>query len=143
MAALAESAELGDKSSIYRCLRGISFDRSLDRTTQNAKLQNRYRQASMKPSLSMARHGSQVRQILDRFRMRNPRVFGSVARGADIEGSDLDILVEAPPGATLYDLAQAELELEQVLGCKVEVLTRASLAPDIAENVEADLTPIP
>jgi uncharacterized protein len=94
----------------------------------------------MKPSLSMARYGSQVRQILDRFRMRNPRVFGSVARGADIEGSDLDILVEAPPGATLYDLAQAELELEQVLGCKVEVLTRASLAPDIAENVEADLT---
>ena len=97
----------------------------------------------MKPSVSMARHGIQVRQILDRFRMRNPRVFGSVARGDDIEGSDLDILVEAPPGATLYDLARAELELEQVLGCKVEVLTRASLAPDIAENVEADLTPIP
>ena len=97
----------------------------------------------MKPSVSIARHGSQVRQILDRFRMRNPRVFGSVARGLDVEGSDLDLLVEAPPGTTFYDLARAELELEQILGCKVEVLTRASLAPDIAENVEADLIRIP
>jgi hypothetical protein len=97
----------------------------------------------MKPSVSIARHGSQVREILDRFRMRNPRVFGSVARGLDVEGSDLDLLVEAPPGATLYDFARAELELEHILGCKVEVLTRASLAPDIAENVEADLIRIP
>ena len=97
----------------------------------------------MKPSVSMARHGSQVRQILDRFRMRNPRMFGSTARGGDAEGSDLDILVEAPPGATLYDLARVELELEEVLGCRVEVLTKASLAPDIVDNVETDLTPIP
>jgi predicted nucleotidyltransferase len=97
----------------------------------------------MKPSVSMARHGSQVRTILDRFRMRNPRIFGSVARGADVDGSDLDILVEAPAGATFYDLARAELELEEVLGCRVEVLTRASLAPDIADNVEADLAPLP
>ena len=97
----------------------------------------------MKPSVSMARHGRQIREILDRSRMRNPKMFGSVARGDDVDGSDLDILVEAPPGATFYDLARAELELEEVLGCRVEVITKASLAPDIADNVEADLTPIP
>jgi hypothetical protein len=50
---------------------------------------------------------------------------------------------EAPPGATLYDLAQVELELESVLGCKVEVLTKGFLAPDVAENVKPDLTPLP
>jgi predicted nucleotidyltransferase len=38
----------------------------------------------------MARHGSQVREILDRLRMQNPKVFGSVARGDDVDGSDLD-----------------------------------------------------
>jgi hypothetical protein len=97
----------------------------------------------MKPSVSMTRHGSQIRKILDRFRMRNPRVFGSVARGDDTDGSDLDILIEASPGTTLYDLARAELELEEVLGCRVEVLTKASLAPDIVENMEADLAPLP
>ncbi len=75
--------------------------------------------------------------------MGNPKVFGSAARGDDNEGSDLDILVEAPPGTTFYDLARVELELEGVLGCKVEVLTMNSLSPDIAKNVESDLAPIP
>jgi len=75
--------------------------------------------------------------------MRNPRIFGSVARGVDIEGSDLDILVEVSPGTTFYDLARAELELEEILGCRVEVLTKGSLAPDIADNLEADLAPLP
>ncbi|WP_414642350.1 nucleotidyltransferase family protein [Bradyrhizobium sp.] len=74
--------------------------------------------------------------------MREPKVFGSVARGDDTEKSDLDILVEAPPGTTFYDLARIELELEEVLGCKVEVLTKSSLAPDVMENVEADLAPV-
>jgi hypothetical protein len=69
------------------------------------------------------------------------RVFGSAARGDDTEESDLDILVESSPGTTLYDLAR--VELETLLGCKVEVLTRGFLAPDVTENVEADLTPIP
>jgi predicted nucleotidyltransferase len=73
--------------------------------------------------------------------MDNPRIFGSTARGDDAEGSDLDILIEAPPGTTLYDLAR--VELESVLGCKVEVLTRGFLAPDVAESVETDLAPIP
>lgn len=97
----------------------------------------------MRPSISVAKHSGQVRKILERFRMANPQLFGSAARGDDTEESDLDILVQAPPDATFYDLARAELELEAVLGCKVEVLTRESLAPDIAEKAEADLAPIP
>ncbi len=97
----------------------------------------------MKPSISVEKHRDQVREILDRAGMRNPKIFGSAARGDDIEKSDLDILIEAPSGTTLYDLARVELELEAVLGCKVEVLTRGFLAPDVAENVDADLTPIP
>lgn len=51
--------------------------------------------------------------------------------------------MKAPPGTTLYDLARVELQLEELLGCKVEVLTEGFLAPDVAENVEADLAPIP
>jgi uncharacterized protein len=97
----------------------------------------------MKPSLSIAKHRNQVREIMERHRMANPRIFGSTARGDDTDGSDLDILIEAPPGTTLYDLARIELELESVLGCKVEVLTRGFLAPDVAESAEADLAPLP
>jgi predicted nucleotidyltransferase len=97
----------------------------------------------MRPSFSIARHRGQVREILERHRMANSRIFGSTARRDDADGSDLDILIEAPPGTTLYDLARVELELESVLGCKVEVLTKGFLAPDVAEDAEADLAAIP
>jgi hypothetical protein len=43
----------------------------------------------------------------------------------------------------LYDLARVEIQLEALLGCNVEVLTEGFFAADIAENVEADLAPIP
>ncbi len=97
----------------------------------------------MRPSVSIVRHREQVRAILAGFRMSNARLFGSAARGDDTEASDLDVLVDVPPGTTLYDLAQAELELEGVLGCRVEVVTNGFLASDVAENVEADLVPLP
>jgi uncharacterized protein len=97
----------------------------------------------MRPSVAIAKHADRVREILARFGMGNPKVFGSAARGEDKDGSDLDLLVEAPSGTTFYDLARVELELEDILGCKVEVLTKASLAPDVAENAEADLAPVP
>lgn len=75
--------------------------------------------------------------------MRNVRVFGSAARREDTEDSDLDLLVEAPPGTSLYDLARVELELEKILNCKVEVVTEGFLAADVSENVKADLVAIP
>jgi predicted nucleotidyltransferase len=97
----------------------------------------------MKPSISLEKHRDQVREVLERFRMGNPRIFGSAARGEDTEQSDLDIVVDAPPGTSLYDLAGVEIELEALLGCRVEVLTKGFLAPDIAERAEANLLPIP
>ena len=44
---------------------------------------------------------------------------------------------------SLYDLAAVEIELQVILGCKVEVVTKGFLAPDVAERAEADLLPIP
>jgi predicted nucleotidyltransferase len=97
---------------------------------------------TMKSSLSLKMHMNEVGRILERRGMRNPRLFGSTARGEDTGRSDVDILVEAPPGTSLFDLADAELELEKLLGCKVEVMTRGFLAPDVAECIEADLIPL-
>lgn len=57
-----------------------------------------------------------VHQAVSRFRAANPRVFGSVIHGADNDGSDLDLLVDALPGATLFDLGGLQIELEEILG---------------------------
>ena len=76
------------------------------------------------------------------FGMTRPRLFGSVARGEDAPGSDLDLLVDAAPGTSLYDFARAEQALERVLGCRVEIVTAGLLAPDVAARIEADLVPL-
>src|SRR3954449_6278292 len=96
----------------------------------------------MRPSISLKNNRSGVREVLQRFGMTNPRVFGSAARGEDTDNSDLDILIDAPPGTSLYDLAAVEVELETILGCKVEVLTKGFLAPDVARRAEIDHLPI-
>lgn len=55
------------------------------------------------------------------------RVFGSVARGEERDGSDVDFLVDLEPGRSLLDLARLELRLERLLGRRVDVVTEASL----------------
>lgn len=77
----------------------------------------------MKPSAAFDRHRHAVREATARFRTANPRVFGSVAHDADTEASDLDILVDALPGATLFDLGGLQCALEDLLGAHVDVLT--------------------
>ena len=62
---------------------------------------------------------------------RDVRVFGSVARGEEREGSDIDLLVTLEPGRTLLDLARLELRLERLLGRRVDVVTEAGLREPI------------
>jgi predicted nucleotidyltransferase len=69
---------------------------------------------------------SAVREAVGRFRAANPRVFGSVLHGTDRDGSDLDLLVDALPGATLLDLGDLEEELKSLLGVDVDLLTPAT-----------------
>jgi uncharacterized protein len=57
----------------------------------------------------------------------NVRVFGSVARGEAGEGSDIDLLVEFEPGRSLLDHAALVLDLEYILGHKVDIVTEKGL----------------
>jgi predicted nucleotidyltransferase len=82
-------------------------------------------------------HRDAVREVVTRFRSVNPRVFGSVLFGVDEEGSDLDILVDALPGATLFDLGGLHSELEDLLGVSVDLLTPGDLPPKLREIILA------
>ncbi len=96
----------------------------------------------MRPSEILRNRLDEVRATIARFPVRNPRLFGSVARGEDREGSDIDILVDALEGADLFDLAGLELALEDLLGVKVDVATTGELRGRIAQRVRQDERPL-
>jgi predicted nucleotidyltransferase len=54
-----------------------------------------------------------------------------VARGSEGPSSDVDLLVSLDSGRTLFDIARLEDELEQLLGCPVDVATDRELADDV------------
>ena len=85
---------------------------------------------------------SAVREAVDRFRTANPRVFGSVLHGTDQDGSDLDLLVDALPGATLFDLGGLQEELKLLLGVDVDVLTPGDLPMKFRAKVLAEAQPV-
>jgi hypothetical protein len=85
---------------------------------------------------------SAVREAASRFRAVNPRIFGSVLHGTDGDGSDLDLLVDALPGATLFDLGGLQDELESLLGVHVDVLTPADLPAKFRAKVLAEAKPV-
>lgn len=96
----------------------------------------------MRPSVALNMKRSAVRETASRFRVANPRVFGSVLLGTDQEGSDLDLLVDALPGATLFDLGGLQDELETLLGVHVDLRTPADLPLKFRAQVVAQAEPV-
>jgi predicted nucleotidyltransferase len=74
--------------------------------------------------------------------IRNVAVFGSVARGDERAGSDVDLLVDVAPGTTLFDLAQFQDDMEQLLGTTVDVVTRASLDAERDRAILSQAVPL-
>ncbi len=85
-----------------------------------------------------SRYGAQIVAAAERRGARNIRVFGSVARGDQRHDSDIDFLVDFDPGRSLLDLTGLWLDLETVLGCKVDVISSRGLKPRLASEVMRD-----
>ncbi|MEL4356875.1 MULTISPECIES: helix-turn-helix domain-containing protein [unclassified Luteococcus] len=98
-------------------------------------------EAALRPSAQalVALHRDEIRGVLSRHRMTNPRIFGSVARQQDTAGSDIDLLVDAETGVDLLDIIDAADELEALLGRGVDIVTSRSLrgAHEIARTAVA------
>lgn len=72
----------------------------------------------------------------------NLRVFGSVSRSEAGPDSDVDFLIELEPGRTLLDHAALYIELKQLLGREVDVVTEKGLRPGIRDRVLREAVPI-
>jgi predicted nucleotidyltransferase len=66
----------------------------------------------------------------------NVRIFGSVAEGKADEASDVDFLVDMEPGRSLFDLGGLLMDLQNLLGRKVDVVTEAGLRDRIRRRVQ-------
>ncbi|MBW2185592.1 MAG: nucleotidyltransferase family protein [Deltaproteobacteria bacterium] len=73
--------------------------------------------------------------ISNRYHAVNVRVFGSVARGDDHQGSDVDLLVDFQPGTTLFDHVALQEELSIRLGRKVDVVSARALNKHLRSNI--------
>ena len=88
------------------------------------------------------RNRAAILRIAARHGARNVRVFGSVARGEATAESDIDFLVEMEPGRSLLDRAALLVELEQLLGCRVDVATEKVLKHRIKDRVLKEAIPL-
>lgn len=73
---------------------------------------------------------------------RNLRVFGSVARGLDDEGSDLDLLVDLPAGTSMLHGVGLQFDIEDALGVKVDLCTERELHPALKDCILAEARPL-
>lgn len=96
----------------------------------------------MRPSIAIEQKREAVRETVGRFRARNPRVFGSTLYGNDDDGSDLDLLVDTLPDTTLFDLGGLQIELEDLLGISVDLLTPDDLPKHFRDQVLKEARPI-
>ena len=96
----------------------------------------------MKPSVALQTHRALIRSVVELYRAKNPRVFGSVLHGVDEEGSDLDLLIDPIKGTSLMDVAGIQVELERLLGIPVDVLTPRSLPEKFRQLVLDEAVPV-
>lgn len=83
-------------------------------------------------------HKDEIKAIVARHHGTSVAIFGSVARGDEHLGSDIDFLVELGPGARPFEILAIGVELEKVLGVKVDVGTPGSLREGLRDEVLAE-----
>ena len=82
---------------------------------------------------------SEAPGLRKRYRVKTLAVFGSMARGDDREGSDVDILVTFEEKPTFDNFMGLKLDLEELLGRPVDLGTPETLRPELRAAVERDL----
>jgi hypothetical protein len=87
---------------------------------------------------TLRRRREEILAIAARYGVRTIRVFGSIARGDAGPGSDVDFVVEFEPGRSLFDHGGLIMDLQDALGCKVDVVSRHGLRDRMRARVEAE-----
>lgn len=90
----------------------------------------------------LLKHREELLVLAERRGLQNVRVFGSMVRGDYHERSDVDLLVDAPPGTSALALCGLSIDAEQLLARPVDVVTEGFLYPSIREWVIREAIPL-
>ena len=77
----------------------------------------------------------EILRIASRYGATNIRIFGSTARGEGGPDSDIDLLIDLEAGRSLLDLIAIKQDLQDLLGCEVDVVTEAAISPLIRDEI--------
>ena len=91
---------------------------------------------------TLTRNRDAILVLARRHGARNVRVFGSVARGQADQASDIDLLVAMDPDRSLFDVGGLVMDLQDLLGIKVDVITEGSLYGRFGEVVSKEAVPL-
>ncbi|MEZ5616379.1 MAG: nucleotidyltransferase family protein [Rhodocyclaceae bacterium] len=96
----------------------------------------------MKALEQLNRHRDNLLALASRHHATRIRIFGSVARGEDKPDSDIDLLVDFAPEASLLDLVGLQQDAEALLGRQVDVVTPEGVSPFLRERILAGARPL-
>lgn len=96
----------------------------------------------MSPNELLHEKRDDILRIASKRGASNIRVFGSVARGEADAKSDIDLLVDLEPGRSIFDLGGLLMDLQDLLGHKVDVVTERGLRERIRERVLKEAIPL-
>jgi hypothetical protein len=84
----------------------------------------------------------EIRRVAADYGAYDVRIFGSVARGDAKEDSDLDLLVRFEPGRSLLDHGGLLMDLRELLGIKVDVISEGALSGRFGDIVRREAVPL-
>lgn len=90
----------------------------------------------------LRREREQIKRVAQKYGASNIRVFGSVSRGEEGPISDIDFLIDFEADRSLLDLVGLKLELEELLGHKVDLVTEKAMHRLIADQVIKEAVPL-
>lgn len=96
----------------------------------------------MKLNEKIQENRKEILSLAQKYGARNVRIFGSVARGEEREDSDIDVLVDLESNRSLLDLGGFLMDLQHLLGCRVDVVTTKGLRERIRSRVLKESIPL-